>query len=348
MLKHAEDLYSKTTFLIIFTLVIIVSFKIASSFLIAILMGGVIAHALKPIQQSPWLLKINTTHTSYIIVIGLIVVVVLPLALFVISLIQQAIQLEKYLVFHDTLTFDSLLETINKWPLLKRLIRDPIQFQNLIKHFATESGDRIRIIAMSLAQEIPSLFIQTLITIISCFVFLSEGDKFSLWLSDKIPLKKEIKISLLKSFNQSSTNAVWASLAASGAQAIMVFFSFLVFDIPAAFLAAGATFVFNFIPILGAMPAWILGSLYLYFQNSFLQLGIFIIVALISSVIESVVRVLVLKGHHGLPTLVGLVAVFGGIQFFGFFGVLIGPIIVALLISMCEVWPQVLKNRDEI
>ena len=50
-----------------------------------------------------------------------------------------------------------------------------------------------------------------------------------------------------------------------------------------------------------------------------------------------------MKGSKGLHPLLSLIAVLGGIQVFGLFGVLIGPVIVALLISMFEVWPSVYK-----
>jgi predicted PurR-regulated permease PerM len=42
--------------------------------------------------------------------------------------------------------------------------------------------------------------------------------------------------------------------------------------------------------------------------------------------------------------LVGLVAVFGGINMFGILGVFIGPILAAMLISLLKLWPQ-LRER---
>lgn len=72
-----------------------------------------------------------------------------------------------------------------------------------------------------------------------------------------------------------------------------------------------------------------------------------IVIGIIVGLIDNVVRIYILKGPKGtkgLHPLISLVAVLGGIQVFGFFGVLIGPVIVTLLISMLEVWPSVFKE----
>jgi predicted PurR-regulated permease PerM len=194
---------------------------------------------------------------------------------------------------------------------------------------------------MIVAQEIPLIALQLLITLISCFVFLSEGEHFLSWLSNKIPLNNEVKESLLRSFSYSTKSAVWSSLSAAGFQGIAILLSFLIFNVPGAFLAAGGTFIFNFLPIIGAAPFWIIGGIFLYWKGLTFKLIIWGVIAVTASVLESVVRILTLKGAHGLHPLVGMIAVFGGLEVFGFYGVLIGPIIVALLISMFEVLPQV-------
>jgi predicted PurR-regulated permease PerM len=341
MVKEADIIYSKSAFIILFSLIIILSYKIVNSFLMAVVVGGLIAHALQPIQKSSLFKKIKPTHTAYLVISGLIVIVILPLGFFITSLIRQAVQFENYLAFHDTLSFQSLIESASKWPIINHFIDNSAQLQSHVKIWTKEVGTIISSFAIKQAAEIPSLFLQTILTLISCLVFLTEGEKLILWLFDKIPMKIDIKNSLLKSFGHSSKIAVWATLAAAVAQATTIFISFLVLGVPAATLATGATFIFSFIPILGATPVWILGAVYLYSKGLFLKFSFMILFGLVTGIVDNIARVYILKGPRGLHPLVGLIAVFGGIQVFGIFGVLIGPITIALLISMCEVWPQI-------
>ena len=51
------------------------------------------------------------------------------------------------------------------------------------------------------------------------------------------------------------------------------------------------------------------------------------------------------KPHNGkvskMHPLVSLVAVFGGIERFGIMGILLGPILAAVLIALLQIWPAV-------
>jgi predicted PurR-regulated permease PerM len=339
--QRDQYLYSKITFLAFFGLILFLSFRIAASFLVAVLMGGLIAHALRPVQRIRFLKSLKRSTSAYIVFIGLIFVVVLPLTLFGFNLIQQGIQFRNYLSFHELPTFQSLIETLRSWPLVNFFIEDPVQLQNQLRTWVSELGAWVSSIAMSQASEIPSLLIQLVIVLISCLVFLIDGDRFIAWLSARVPLEVEIKNALIRSFSMSSKSAVWATLAASGVQAIVMFFGFLALNVQGAVLAAGTTFIFAFIPFLGAVPVWIVGALYLYVQGSLIKVVFMVVIGLTASLTDNVVRAIILKGPSGLHPLVGVIAVFGGMQLFGFFGVLIGPIIAALLITMSDVWPQV-------
>ncbi|MGZ3787359.1 MAG: AI-2E family transporter [Bacteriovorax sp.] len=339
--NNPENKYSKVTFIIIFILVIVLSYKILESFLIAVSMGCLLAYTLKPIMRYRPFKKLKPTHAASLIVLGLIIVIVIPLGFFVASFIRQAILLENYLASHETVSIQSMISTISRWPLMKHFVSDSTQLQEQINTWSSNLMKTISSMAINQAGEIPSLLIQTIFILMSCLVFLTEGERFASWLSDKIPLNSEIKKSLSQSFGQSSKRAVWASLSASGAQALTIFTAFLTLNVPAAVLATGATFIFAFIPFLGSSPVWILGAIYLYMQGSFVKFAFMIVFGLMAGVMDNIVRALILKGPHGLHPLVGLIAVFGGIKVFGIFGVLIGPMVAALLIALCEVWPQV-------
>ena len=344
MVKETDNIYSKTTFIILFSFVIILSYKIVNSFLMAVVVGGLMAHALQPIQKSNLFKKIKPIYTAYLIIFGLIIIVILPLSFFITSLTRQAIQFENYIAFHETLSFQSLIQSANKWPIIKHFIHDSTELQSHIKIWTKDLGNIISSFAIKQAAEIPFILLQTILSLISCLVFLTEGEKLTIWLSDKIPIRIEIKKSLLRSFSYSSKVAVWATLAAAGAQAISIFIAFLVLDVPASALATGATFIFSFIPFLGSAPVWILGAIYLYSQGAYIKFTIMIFFGLLTGLVDNITRVFILKGPKGLHPLVGLIAVFGGLQVFGFFGVLIGPIAIALLISMCNVWPQLWRK----
>lgn len=341
MNTKSQHFVSVSTFVLILGIILYLSYQIASSFLIAILMGGLIAHALKPFQKSRRLGKLSPRLRAGVTFFGLIFVVVLPFILFVMSLIQQAVMFKSFLDVQNLPSMQSLIEKFRALPMMGYFVEDPIQFEHQIKVWATEIGTTLSSLAVKQAAEVPSFLIQTVIILLTCWVFMTEGDRLISWLSEKIPLESQVKHSVLRSFSRSSRSAVWATLLASGTQSAIIFLGFLVLQVPGAVLATGATFIFAFIPFLGATPIWISGAIYLYLQSSMIKMGFMIALGLIAGLGDNVVRAFVLKGPHGLHPLVGLIAIFGGLQVFGVFGVLIGPIVVAILITLIEVLPQV-------
>ena len=137
---------------------------------------------------------------------------------------------------------------------------------------------------------------------------------------------------------------IWATVAAAGAQAVVMFFSFLLLGVPGAFLAGGATFVFAWIPFIGSVPVWIAGAIYLYTQDSMSLVITMIVLGMFTGIIDNYIRPLVLKGRDEVHPLVSLVSIFGGIAMFGIVGVFVGPVFTATLISLLQIWPTVGKR----
>lgn len=116
---------SKTTFLILFALIIFLSYKIAASFLVSVLVGWLVAHALNPLKEARWLTKLKPIHAARLIFVGLLIVVVIPLGFFISSFIQQAMQFKNYLTLHEMNSLQSLVEIVGKWPIASYFIKDP-------------------------------------------------------------------------------------------------------------------------------------------------------------------------------------------------------------------------------
>lgn len=343
VISKKENTASKITFIILFVLVIAAAFKIAASFLIAIVVGALFALALKPIQRKLVTKRIGLKLSAYLVFSMLVIVVVVPIGFFIKSLIIQAAAFKDYVSLSD-ISYSSLSQSIGKLPFVGSLISNPVELDAQIKTWIIELGSWISTIALTWAAQIPQLLIQVFLALLSCLFFLLDGERFVKFLRARIPLRNNVTNSLLISFKKSSRSAIWATLFAAVSQSIVMFLGFIILDVPAAFLAAGATFLFAFIPVLGSVPVWVSGAIYLYLKGSVLKLVIMIAFGLIAGVVDNIVRVFVLKGvkgSKGMHPLISLVAVLGGIQVFGLFGVLIGPVIVALLISMLEVLPSV-------
>ncbi|MEO8033274.1 MAG: AI-2E family transporter, partial [Acidobacteriota bacterium] len=110
------------------------------------------------------------------------------------------------------------------------------------------------------------------------------------------------------------------------------------------------------VPMLGAATVWVPATMYLFISASMGARGyggaIFLLIwgLLVVSTIDNIVRPWAMKGKAQLPAIPLLIAVLGGMQAFGFIGLVIGPLVFSLLMSIIGIYKRSFRvsSRSEI
>lgn len=328
-------------FLTLLVIALVFTLKMVQPYLLAVTMGGILALiAFRPYQNlrdrrvSPNIASLTITLSVVLLIIG-------PIIILTVLAVKQGISIGQSIAQNENFSIPTIFDRIAHWSPVQSLVGSPEDFQRQSRTWIQSAGRTFTGGVLGVAASIPEGALQLTLAAISCFFFLLDGKRFIRWLTNKIPLNYEVRESLITSFKSTAVSVIWATLAAAGAQAALMLVSYLILGVPAAFLAAGATFIFAWIPMVGSVPVWIVGAIYLYANGSIAKVIIMIILGFITGVVDNFVRPLVLKGRGEMHPLVSLVAIFGGIQMFGLIGVFMGPILVAVLISLLQVWPTV-------
>lgn len=122
------------------------------------------------------------------------------------------------------------------------------------------------------------------------------------------------------------------------AQAIVALVGFLIAGVPGAFLLAIATFFLSMIPI-GPPLVWGGATVWLAYQGStawaiFMAVWGFFAV----SSIDNFLKPYLISRRSSLPILLIVFGVFGGIVAFGFIGIFIGPPVLAVGLTLVQLW----------
>ncbi|WP_141672274.1 AI-2E family transporter, partial [Acidithiobacillus ferrivorans] len=113
---------------------------------------------------------------------------------------------------------------------------------------------------------------------------------------------------------------------------------YAVAGLPAPVLLAIVTLLFSFIPI-GTPLVWGAASIWLLFQGDiWAGVGLALWGALVVSWIDNLIRPLVISNAVRIPFLLVLFGVLGGILAFGFLGVFLGPVLLAVLLAIWDEW----------
>lgn len=124
----------------------------------------------------------------------------------------------------------------------------------------------------------------------------------------------------------------------AAAQALVALVGFLIAGVPAALLLGAATFFLSMVPV-GPPLIWGGAAWWLYSQGE-TGWAIFMViwgVAVVSSV-DNVLKPILISRTASLPMLLIALGVFGGVLAFGFVGMFLGPVILALAITLVEAW----------
>jgi predicted PurR-regulated permease PerM len=327
-------------FLALLSAVLVITGLMVWPYVLAVTMGGILAVLAQPVWQ--WLTghHVPPRVAAAVVVLGVVLVLMAPLAVFVTKAIQQGIAIGQGLA-EGGVSLRSLLDHVSGWAPIETLIGSPEAFENQARRWIQSAGTSATATILGLATHLPNLVLQLALASIACFFLLVDGPKLLCWMTDKIPIAADVRVQVVQSFQETAISVIWATLAAAAAQSAVMLLSYLTLGVPAAFLAAGATFLFAWIPLVGSTPVWLAGAIYLYTQDAMLNAILMVGFGLLTGLVDNFVRAMILKGRSKMHPLVSLVAIFGGIEMFGIMGIFLGPILAAVLIALLQSWPEV-------
>jgi len=340
-MEKRQSRASLLTFLTVFVAVFVLSIEMVKPYLLATMMGGILAILAEPLYLKLRARKLGPRLASLLVTLGLFIVVIGPLASFAFLSAKQAISMGKYVAESDWASFDVIAGRLNNWGPTSMLAEDAAALERQVRTGVQKAGGAVTQGLVSILTSTPEILLQMGLALLACFFFVIDGRTFLRWITGKLPLDRDVRISVLRSFQDTAVSTVLATLSAAGVQSVIMFIGYLALGVPAAFLAAGATFVFAWVPLVGSTPIWIVGAIYLYVAKASLAKALIMVgVGILTGVSDNFVRPLVLKGRGDMHPLVSLIAIFGGISMFGIVGVFVGPIIAAVLIALLQAWPE--------
>jgi predicted PurR-regulated permease PerM len=194
-----------------------------------------------------------------------------------------------------------------------------------------------------------SLGLAIFIAVIALFYMLRDGHRFKEVLVELSPLADEYDQDIIERIERAVNSVVRGSLFTSLVKGILASLGFLVFGVPHAILWGMLTAIVSLLPGIGAGLTLIPAILYLLIQDSTgMAIGLavwgFFAVGLVDNIIMPIV---VGKGFTVHPLLV-LLSVLGGLVFFGPVGLFIGPLVIALLSALIEIYKLIiLDDKDK-
>ncbi len=182
-----------------------------------------------------------------------------------------------------------------------------------------------------------SLVFSFILVLFTLFYVLRDGKKLKGLLTSISPLPFNVDSQIISKMENAVNSVIRGQFVIAILQSIVAMIGFAIFGVPNPVLWGSLVIIAAFIPTIGTGLVMIPAILYLYFTaEPALAVGMAIWAFFAVSLIDNVLGpVLINKGLKIHPFLV-LLSVMGGIGAFGPIGILIGPIILALLFALID------------
>lgn len=329
------------TFLVALAACLAAVLWMAAPYLLSLLLGGTLAMLAFPTYEWLQRRRLGPRLAAGLLTGLLLLVVIAPLTGFTITAVKQGVAVSRDLGEIKEFSPKALTRALSRWQLVSLVLGGPAEVTAKLTGAIQGSGKFAAAAIVRLGKGIPEFLLQLMLGMIAFFFFLLNGVQFMEWLLGLGIFDRTMQGQLVKAFRDATISAVAGGFAAAASQAVLICAGYLVLGIPGAFLAGGLTFIFSWVPVLGTVPAVLAGLLYLYVNGTSLAMALLAVIGLLAAVVDNLVQPLVMKGKSGMHPLVGLVAIVSGIQMFGIMGVFVGPILVAMLLSLLRIWPVI-------
>jgi len=203
-------------------------------------------------------------------------------------------------------------------------------------------GDRAWQLAQQLAGAAARVVIGWLILVSGIYGVLVEGDDWYAWAERHAPMQPAALRRLADAFVETGRGLLFGIVGAGLIQSVIATIGYLVLGVPQALALGLLTLVFSVIPAVGTAIVWVpvAAGLALTGRTGAAFALAIIGVALIGTADNIARPWLARRGKLELPTYVVLVAMFGGVELLGGWGLVLGPLIVRLAKEAIVIWAE--------
>lgn len=329
------------------TLLVIGSVLVLRPFLTSLILAAILAYASWPVYE--WLLarlRGRSGSAAFAMTLLLLLVLVTPFAVMGISLTDNAAELLRrlYPMLKEPLPpppawlaaiplAGSYLE--ERWLLMMQEEEGALLVQ--AREYILQLP--LREWGINAAAAVGQGVVLITFSVFICFFFYRDGPAITARMQAVMERLTGYRArSLIEVIAGTVSRVVNGILGTALAQSVMALIGFWIAGVPGAMLLGLLTFFLSIVPM-GPPLVWAPAAFWLYFQG---ETGWAIFLAawglvLISS-IDNVVKPYLISRGGSLPLLLVFLGVIGGLVAFGFIGVFIGPVIIAVSYALLSEW----------
>ena len=345
-------IYPRIFFSALFLAILLLAFFITRPFLPAILAGAIIAYLAYPFYEKTLKYIKNKNLASLVVTIFIILILTLPF-IFVLSIVsKEAYYTYKTLNQHNLGTnFLKIICKDENWLLCKaaKSFTGFLPDSDLDFYMQVTIKKITEFIIQNVSQflaTVPAILLKLFVMMFVVYYLLKDGQAIGGRVKNMLPLKGIHKQHVLDKFHEITYATFYGNIFVALLQGVLGGIGFLVLGVPSPILWGFVMSLFALLPYFGTAIIWLPAALNLifigYLQNDssstingliLVIYGVFVI-----SSIDNILKPKLIGTKANVHPILVLLGVLGGLNMFGFIGIILGPVMLALLMTFVNIY----------
>lgn len=347
-----SKLYPKVLFSVLLLAILLLSFYIIKPFLPALITGALIAYLSYPLYEKTLKYINKRNFASFIVAVFIVLLFTIPSIIVLTMVAKEAYVTYTSINQHNLGSNFLRIACKDEGWLSCRAVRSLIGFlpEKDLDYYLQVTIEKITGFIISNFSEfiasIPSILLNFFVMVFVVYYSLKDGEIIAKKIKNILPLKDTHKQHVMDKFHSITYATFYGTIFVAIIQGFLGGLGFFILGVPSPILWGAVMVLFALLPYVGTAVVWLPAALNLifigYLQNdsSSTIRGVILIaygLLVISSIDNFLMPKLISAKANVHPVLV-LLGILGGLSLFGFIGVILGPVVLALLMTFVEIY----------
>src|SRR3989344_775667 len=329
-----EDEYIKKIITVIILIsLLVLSFFILKPIILSVVWGFILAFIFMQVYNFLYKKTKRENLSAIIICVLLAILIILPLWFLTPIIINQSVK-----IYIESQQLDIVTPLKEILPSVFASEQFSVEVGSIIESFITKVANSLVTSFSQLILNFPALSLQFLVALFSFYFVLRDKEKLIAYIKSFLPFSKDVEKKLFN-YTQSITYSVlYGQFIIGIIQGAIAGIGFFVFKAPNALLLTILAIAAGIFPIIGTSIVWVPVVIYLFIAgNTTPAVGI-AVMGVISANIDIFLRPLIVSKNVNMNSSIVLIGMIGGLFSFGILGFILGPLILAYLLIILEIY----------
>ena len=341
--------FARLFFGVITLLVLYFSYLIIKPYLLDIFMALVLFFTAKPLYAAlTRLLRGYKALASALTCIILLLVILIPLFSLMSIIATQALefssQVSKGMQNGDLWNWIAArIDAVKLYLTRLNLPLPPgdIDLAQIVQTAVSKASAFIYTNAIGLIRGFTVFFFDLLLTLFITFFMFLQGDDFIKAIKGLSPLDPVHNDEILRETETTIKATLWGTVIVAFVQGTLGGVGFFIFGLPQPAFWGTVMIPASVIPVVGSTIIWGPAAVYLLFTGHIgAGVGLILWGGVVVSVIDNVLKPILMKGSSETPSIFILFSILGGLTYFGMIGFILGPLILSFLLSLLRIYQK--------